>query len=101
MFSGSSDAETSWSQEVLCYFVEVSWKENVQKSCCFFLNFWSKTKQIRCIDVQKSYDTYKVCRPVRVSRLPGCMVSISLLVRSLKEKSNNHTHNHIIITIIN
>ena len=30
MFSGPSDAETSWSQEVLCYFVEVSWKENVQ-----------------------------------------------------------------------
>ena len=35
MFSGSSDAETSWSQEVLCYFVQVSWKENVQKSCFF------------------------------------------------------------------
>ena len=30
MFSGSSDTETSWSQEVLCYFVEVSWKEKVQ-----------------------------------------------------------------------
>ena len=30
MFSGSSDAETSSSQEVLCYFVEVSWKEKVQ-----------------------------------------------------------------------
>ena len=29
------------------------------------------------------------------------MVSISLLVRSLKEKSNNHIHNHIIIIIIN
>ena len=44
MSSGSSDAETSWSQEVLCYFVEVFWKENVQKTF-FFCNFWSKTKQ--------------------------------------------------------
>ena len=38
---------------------------------------------------------------MRVSRPPGCMVSISLLVRSLKENSNNHTLNHIITIIIN
>ena len=42
MFSGSSDAETSWSQEVLCYFVEVFYKENVQKS--FLFKFLIKKK---------------------------------------------------------
>ena len=92
MFSGSSDAETSWSQEVLCYFVEVFYKENVQKSFLFLISD-KKNLTIRCIDIQNSYDTYKVCRPVRVSRLPSCMVSISLLVRLLKK-------NQIIILII-